>query len=108
MLVLGVAYKQDVADLRESPALDLIHLLQEKMANVEYHDPHVPYLDVDGISMVCANLDRDLLRRADCVVITTSHQAYDWKWIVENSCLVVDTRNATAGVAKNSGRVVKL
>ncbi|MFQ5592891.1 MAG: nucleotide sugar dehydrogenase [Anaerolineae bacterium] len=108
VLVLGVAYKADVGDLRESPALDLIHLLQEKGVDVAYHDPYVPHLDVDGLVMTGVSLDRDALRAADCVVIAADHSSYDWEWVVENSRLVVDTRNATREVRAGEARVVKL
>ena len=108
VLILGVAYKAGVGDLRESPALDLIHLLQEKGADVAYHDPYVPRFDVDGLAMACVGLDRDALHTADCVVITTDHSAYDWEWVVQNSRLIVDTRNATRGVPAGGARVVKL
>ena len=108
VLVLGVTYKADVGDLRESPAVDLMQLLREKGAEVVYHDPHVPQLDLNGLSMTTIDLSLESLRGADCVVITAAHKSYDWKWVVENSQLVVDTRNATGGVTGNLGRVVKL
>lgn len=108
VLVLGVAYKADVGDLRESPALELIRLLQEKGALVSYHDPYVPQLRTENISMDRAALTAETLQQADCVVITTAHRTYDWEWVVENSQLIVDTRNATAGIATNPDRVSKL
>ncbi len=94
VLVLGVAYKPDVSDLRESPALDIIHLLQEKGAEVQYHDPHVPAFHHDGMSMgSVADLDA-ALQEADCTVIVTDHSAYDWEHVAEQAQLVVDTRHA--------------
>ena len=94
VLVLGVAYKPDVSDLRESPALDIIHLLQEKGAEVQYHDPHVPAFHHDGMSMgSVADLDA-ALQEADCTVIVTDHSAYDWEHVAEQAKLVVDTRHA--------------
>ncbi|MFQ5344100.1 MAG: nucleotide sugar dehydrogenase, partial [Anaerolineae bacterium] len=108
VLILGVAYKAGVSDLRESPALDLIHLLQEKGADVAYHDPYVPRFDVDDLAMTGVSLNRHALRTADCVVITADHSSYDWEWVVENSRLVVDTRNATRDVRAGGARVVKL
>jgi UDP-N-acetyl-D-glucosamine dehydrogenase len=108
VLILGVAYKADVGDVRESPALNLIHLLQEKGANVTYHDPYVPRLDVDGLKMAAVPLDQETLQTADCVVIITAHGSYDWEWIAESSRLVVDTRNATKGVAANPTRIMRL
>jgi UDP-N-acetyl-D-glucosamine dehydrogenase len=108
ILILGVAYKADVGDLRESPALDIIHELQEKGADIAYHDPYVPYLDQDGVTLECVRLDSGTLQQADCVVITTDHRSYDWQWIVDNSRLIVDTRNATRSVAANRAHVVGL
>lgn len=108
VLVLGVAYKADVSDLRESPALDLIRLLHEEGAGVTYHDPYVPRLNVNGLRMTSVPLDQDTLRTADCVVITTAHNSYDWEWVAESSRLVVDTRNATKNVNANPVRIEKL
>ena len=108
VLILGVAYKAGVSDARESPALDLMYLLLKKGVELAYHDPYVPELDVGGQSMTGVKLDLNRLRWADCVVITTPHDGYDWNWVVEHSALVVDTRNATAHVSHNLGRVVKL
>lgn len=108
VLILGVAYKADVGDLRESPALDVIHLLQTKGANVAYHDPYVLHLAEDEINLDCVTLNEDILQQADCVVITTAHSNYNWEWIVSNSKLLIDTRNATAGIVPDSTQVVKL
>jgi UDP-N-acetyl-D-glucosamine dehydrogenase len=108
VLVLGVTYKENVGDLRESPALDLIHLLQAKGAEVIYHDPYVPELNEDDLAMTGVTLDQAMLQQTDCVVITAAHSDYDWHWIVENSKLVIDTRNATRNVTTNATRVVKL
>jgi len=93
ILVLGVAYKKNVSDLRESPALDIIHLLEEKGAHVAYHDPHVPSFQYDGMEMVgVADLGAALVE-ADCVVIATDHDAYDWTGVRQKSRLLVDTRH---------------
>lgn len=92
ILVMGVAYKKDIADLRESPALDIIHLLQEKGADVHYFDPHVPFFSHDGHSLNCVpDLDA-AIREADCVVIATDHSAFDWEFISRASRIVVDAR----------------
>ncbi len=92
VLVLGVAYKKDVSDIRESPALDIIHLLEEKGAHVEYHDPHVPAFHHEGVEMVgVADLDA-ALDAADCVVVVTDHSAYDWADVQRRAATVVDTR----------------
>jgi UDP-N-acetyl-D-glucosamine dehydrogenase len=111
--VLGVAYKRDVDDVRESPALDIIQLLSERGAQVSYHDPYVPSLRLEHEkTMQSVELTAEWLRSADCVVIVTNHSAYDYQWIVENSHLLIDTRNATASVAANGltsrARIVRL
>ena len=108
VLILGVTYKADVADTRESPALDLIHLLREKGAAVEYHDPYFPSIDVEDVHMESISLTDEAIQSADCVVITTGHSWYDWPRVVDNAALIVDTRNVTKGVASRSSRVVVL
>jgi UDP-N-acetyl-D-glucosamine dehydrogenase len=93
ILVLGVAYKKDIDDVRESPALDIIALLKEKGADIRYHDPHVPSFSYNGLSLV-SEPDLDAaVAEADCVVIVTDHSAYDWKQISERASLLVDTRH---------------
>ncbi|GBD10430.1 UDP-N-acetyl-D-glucosamine 6-dehydrogenase [bacterium HR23] len=107
VLVLGVAYKPDVADTRDSPALEVMRLLRERGAEVSFHDPHVPTLHLDGAVLERVPLEAGLAR-ADCVVIITAHSAYDWPWVVTRSRLVVDTRNATAGIKGQDAIVVRL
>jgi len=95
VLVLGAAYKRDVDDVRESPALDVIHLLQQKGADVIYHDPYVPVLKLhNGVKMASAAYSSALIAGADCVVVITDHTSYDWAAIVEGARLIVDTRHA--------------
>jgi UDP-N-acetyl-D-glucosamine dehydrogenase len=92
ILVLGVAYKKNVSDTRESPALDIMHLLNEKGARISYHDPFVPQVQYEGIALDSV-IDLDLvLQEADCVVIVTDHSAYDWGHVRQQARLVVDTR----------------
>ena len=108
VVVLGVAYKRDVDDVRESPALDVISLLENRGAEVVYHDPYVPSVRLENdIHMSTSEYSDALLNNADCVVIVTDHSSYDWQHIVDHSKLVVDTRNALAGVSGNA-RVVTL
>ena len=107
ILILGVAYKPNVGDVRESPALDVIHLLQERGADVSYHDPFVPDLASEGFDIQSVALSTAVLQQADCVVVITNHNAYDWDWVAEQSPLIVDTRNALKG-RKGNGRVVHL
>jgi UDP-N-acetyl-D-glucosamine dehydrogenase len=93
ILVLGVAYKKDVSDLRESPALDIIGLLQAKGAHVSYHDPHISAFQHDGLEMTgVSDLDQSL-REVDCVVVATDHSVYNWRQIANAAPLVVDTRH---------------
>jgi UDP-N-acetyl-D-glucosamine dehydrogenase len=96
VVVLGVAYKRDVNDVRESPALDVIGLLREKGADVVYHDPLISHIRLEGeSSMDSTAYSDDLLETADCVVIVTDHSSYDWQHVVDHSKLVVDTRHVT-------------
>jgi UDP-N-acetyl-D-glucosamine dehydrogenase len=108
VLILGVSYKPNVNDIRESPVLEVIRLLRSKDVDVVYHDPYVPSLKLDGISMNLITLDSESLQAADCVVIGTDHQSYNWSWVMEHSHLIVDTRNATRGVHAGNARVVKV
>jgi UDP-N-acetyl-D-glucosamine dehydrogenase len=93
VLVLGVAYKKDVSDMRESPALDIIHLLEEKGAEVQYHDPHVPAFNHDGMAMTSVDDLDKALAEADCIVVVTDHSAYDWARIEKRAKVLVDTRH---------------
>lgn len=92
VLVLGVAYKKDIGDIRESPALDIIHLLQEKGAHVSYHDPHVLSFHADGLMMAAVEKLDTALQEADCVLIVTDHSAYNWSHIQHQAKLIVNTR----------------
>ena len=98
ILVLGVAYKKDIQDMRESPSLDIIRLLEEKGAAVSYHDPHVPSYREDGVEHTSVADLGAALADADCVVVATDHSSYDWAAIVAASAVLVDTRHATAAL----------
>jgi UDP-N-acetyl-D-glucosamine dehydrogenase len=105
--LLGMAYKRDVDDCRESPGLVLLELLRHKGAEVCYNDPHVPALPPGhGPPLTSQPLTAAFLAEQDCIVIVTDHGAYDWDWVVANAALVVDTRNATRGVKRNRERIV--
>ncbi|MFH2011149.1 MAG: nucleotide sugar dehydrogenase [Pseudomonadota bacterium] len=106
ILVLGVAYKKDIDDIRESPALDIIKILKEKGAEVIFNDPNVPFINTDEINMPSVAIDEDILKKMDCVVIATDHSDYNWEWITENANLIVDARNATKGI--NDGKIIRL
>jgi UDP-N-acetyl-D-glucosamine dehydrogenase len=103
--ILGVAYKRDIDDLRESPALDIIHLLSERGAHVTYTDPRVPCLAIDGLKLASVDLDTGIAE-ADCVVIVTDHSDVDYAAVLAGSRLIVDTRNALRGAV--SDKVVRL
>ncbi len=105
ILVLGVAYKPNISDTRESPAVKLIGLLKAAGADVSYHDPHVPSFRENGVAMTSSPLDA---ASYDCVVVVTDHAGIDYDQLVEDSRLVVDLRNATGANGKGSDKVWKL
>ena len=108
--LLGMAYKKDVDDPRESPGFELMDSLLNKGAIVSYNDPHIPVLPsmrhYPYIKMASQELTADYLRSQDCVIIVTDHSAYDWAWIVQHSPLLIDTRNATRNVRENQKNVI--
>lgn len=108
VLVLGAAYKPDIDDLRESPALDVIGLLEQKGALVSYNDPYIPSIRHDGVEMESVTDLMDAVKDSDCVVIITNHSSYDYQAILETAQLIVDTRNALAGEGRNNPKVVRL
>jgi UDP-N-acetyl-D-glucosamine dehydrogenase len=108
VLVLGAAYKPDVGDLRESPALDVIGLLEQKGAHVSYHDPYIPSIQHDGVEMECVVDVMAAVRQADCVVIVTNHSAYDYQAILSSAQMIVDTRNALGNSGRDNPKVVRL
>jgi UDP-N-acetyl-D-glucosamine dehydrogenase len=108
ILILGLAYKKDVDDVRESPSLKLITLLQQKGAKVDYNDPYVHRthkMREYDLKMTSVPLTENNLKRYDCVLIATDHTVYDYKFIVKHSSLIVDTRNATGDV--KSSKIIK-
>jgi len=111
ILVLGVSYKKDVDDPRESPAFALIELLGARGADLSYNDPHVPVLPrlrrYEVPEMTSVELTEELLAQQDCVLIVTDHTAYDCEFIVQHARLVVDTRNATKDVAEGREKICK-
>jgi UDP-N-acetyl-D-glucosamine dehydrogenase len=119
VLVLGVAYKRDINDVRESPALDVIRLLEAQGATVEYHDPYIPTVrDDDGHGTEesgkkphlrhSVELSPDSLSGADVVVIVTDHRSLDYQMVVDHARVIVDTRNATAGLRGAAAKVLSL
>jgi UDP-N-acetyl-D-glucosamine dehydrogenase len=105
ILILGLAYKEDIDDQRESPSLKIISLFKKRGANVSYSDPYVPqaggYRDYPGLVLESVDLTEKKLKECDAVVIVTAHSAYDFDWIAKNASLIVDTRNAIKKKQKN-------
>ncbi|MCC6146736.1 MAG: nucleotide sugar dehydrogenase [Anaerolineaceae bacterium] len=108
VLVLGVAYKPDIDDLRESPALDVIGLLIKKGARVSYHDPYIPTISHDEWALESVDSLMAEVKTADCVAIITNHSAYDYPAILATANLIVDTRNALGKAGQNHPKVVRL
>jgi UDP-N-acetyl-D-glucosamine dehydrogenase len=110
ILILGLAYKPDIDDVRESPALKLIELLKQKGAHVDYNDPFIAQThkqrDYD-FKMKSKKLTASMLQSYDAVIIATNHSHYNYEWIVNNAHLVIDTRNATAGMRSHRAKIVK-
>lgn len=102
--ILGVAYKRDIDDVRESPALDIMLLLQRRGARLTFSDPHVPVLQLDGAQL--GSEDPDMAAMADCTVVVTDHSTFDYRKIAEQAKLIVDTRNAFKGIV--SEKIVRL
>ncbi len=100
VLVLGVAYKKDIDDVRESPALDIIELLRQKGADVRYHDPYVAQFAHNGHGLRSEADLAPALRAADCVVIVTDHSVYDWRQVSQIATALVDTRNVVNSLAR--------
>ena len=108
ILILGVAYKKDVSDTRESPAFEIITGLEKKGARVSYHDPYVPEFKLNSRCLRSVKLTQANLKNKDCVVIITDHSCFDYQSITRSAKLVVDTRNATAKSGRNLKKIVKL
>lgn len=109
--ILGMAYKKDVDDPRESPGFELMELLLNKGADVEYNDPHIPVLPAmrhyPDLAMASRELTPDYLGSRDCILIATDHSAYDWASIARHAPLIVDSRNALSGVSDPRARIVR-
>jgi UDP-N-acetyl-D-glucosamine dehydrogenase len=108
VLVLGVAYKKNIDDMRESPALDVIRLLEGRGASVSFHDPHVTTFREDGHTFTGVDLSDETLRNSDAVVIVTDHDSVNYQRVVDLAPVVVDARNATKGLKSKTGRIVPL
>ncbi|MBN1902086.1 nucleotide sugar dehydrogenase, partial [Candidatus Sumerlaeota bacterium] len=107
ILILGVAYKRDVSDLRESPALDVLSLLKKRGARIAYNDPYIPEIDEEFLKLKSVKLSDKTIKSYDCVVIVTDHKCYDYERICNNASLVFDTRNAAKKI-KTKTPILKL
>ena len=110
VLILGIAYKKDVDDMRESPAVEIIEQLQEKGAEIYYNDPYIqeiPKLRKHDLNLKSSLLSENFLKNMDLVVIVANHSSYDYEWIVYNSKLIVDTRNATEPIKTGKNKIIK-
>jgi UDP-N-acetyl-D-glucosamine dehydrogenase len=108
LLVLGVTYKRDVGDVRESPALEIMEMLLAKGARVEYADPYVPELSLGALKLGALPLTAAALREADCVVVVTDHRAFDYPTIAREASAIVDVRNALRDIAEHRDKIVTL
>ncbi|MDD2233814.1 MAG: nucleotide sugar dehydrogenase [Desulfitobacteriaceae bacterium] len=111
IFVLGVAYKKDIDDVRESPALKIMELLKKNGALIKYHDPYIPGIEPHGgitFSLTSQEMTNEELAAADCVLILTDHSAVDYERVVEKAKLIIDTRNATKDVGQNREKIVKI
>jgi UDP-N-acetyl-D-glucosamine dehydrogenase len=108
VLILGFAYKKNVGDIRESPALEIAKLLINKGAEICYNDPYISSVNINGIKLTSLNLSMRLLNSMDCVVIVTGHDKYNYRNIIRHSRLVIDTRNATKDITTKKPNIIKL
>jgi UDP-N-acetyl-D-glucosamine dehydrogenase len=108
ILVLGVSYKRDVSDTRESPALDVMELLRRAGADLAYHDPYVDKLAVGALDLNSCSLEGGAVSNADCVVLMTDHTCFDMSSIAAEASLIIDTRNATKNVGGDRANIIKL
>ena len=108
ILVIGVAYKKDVKDLRESPAINVISLLQRQGAEVSYHDPYFPFLKINGIDMRPIKLRNENLKKYDCTLVMADHSNVDYKFLANKLKLIFDTRNIFSRLNIKSKNIIKL
>lgn len=106
ILIIGVTYKKDIKDLRKSPPIDIIEILQKKKVRVAYYDPLIPYLRLNHINLKSIELNKDRLKKFDCVVIATDHSSLNYGFILKNSRFIFDTRNVYKNVTE--GKLAKL
>jgi nucleotide sugar dehydrogenase len=108
ILILGVAYKKDIEDPRESPSAEVLHLLADRGAAITYHDPYVEHFTEHGCDLHSSQLTAENLKGADLVMVLTDHSNVDYRFVVAHAPLVLDTRNATRGIPGRETNVVLL
>jgi len=108
ILIIGIAYKRDVTDMRESPAFEVFHKLKERGADISYHDPFVPTVKLNGQILKSVKLTAPTLKDKDCILILTDHSNIDYQFIVENSRFIFDTRNALRHIYTNRNKIERL
>jgi UDP-N-acetyl-D-glucosamine dehydrogenase len=108
ILVMGVAYKKDINDVRESPALDVVKLLQLKGGEVLFSDPFVQEFKMNGKILTSQQMTPDLVRSVQCIVVTADHTAFDYEMVLENATMIVDTRNAFGSRGLKSEKIIHL
>lgn len=109
ILIVGVAYKKDIGDTRESPALEVMKLILDKGANILYHDPYVPHITLrEGAIFYSETLTTTIIESVDCVLILTDHSDVDYNLIVKHATTIVDTRNATGSLQNGSSKIIKI
>ncbi len=108
VLILGVTYKKDVKDLRESPALEIIEILRKKGFKVSYADPHIPYLDINNINLKSSKLTPANIKKYDILVLATAHSRFNYKNISKSAKVILDTRNAFAAAGIRADNIIKL
>jgi len=108
VLILGVTYKKDVKDLRESPALEIIEIFQKKGAKVFYSDPYIPYLHINGISLKSVKLTQEKIKENDLVILVTDHKKFNYRMLAGNARLILDTRNAFKRAKVETPNIIKL
>lgn len=112
IFLLGMAYKKDISDARESPAVKVLELLLKEGSHVQYHDAYIPKVKLHSAGLApemrSVPLTEDFLHNADCVVILTDHSHVDYRWVADNCKLIVDARNATRGINRSRAKIVKL
>ena len=108
ILILGLAYKPNVSDIRESPSIDIMTLLNKENIKFQYNDPMVKSIEIEGQTYKSQNIDSELLKNTDLAIISTDHSIYNWEYITNNLKYIFDTRNALRNVKKSKAKIFKL